>query len=106
MLNKEKIKSRLKELSSKTELLNLGAHKAQGDYVVVVPVEIQEPGITSRASQFEDRPEIGLVVSVGDNIVGIAENDVVFFGKYSTVQVTHDDIIYLIMRSEDIYCVA
>lgn len=106
MLNKEQIKLRLKELSNQTELLNLGAHKTLGDYVVVVPADIQEPGITSRASQFEDRPEVGLVVSVGTNVEEIEENDVVFFGKYSTVQVTHDDVIYLIMRVEDIYCVA
>lgn len=72
----------------------------------MVPAEIQEPGITSRAVQFEDRPEVGIVVSVGKGITDVEDGDVVFFGKYSHVQITHDDIIYLVMRVEDIYCVA
>ena len=76
-----------------------------GDYIVVVPATIKEAGITSKASQFEDRPDMGLLVSVGDNVTGMVEGDVIFFGQYSHVQVTHDDIIYLIMRSEDVYCV-
>lgn len=96
----------MKSLETKTELLSLNSHKTLGEYVVVVPAEIREPGITSRAVQFEDRPEVGLIVSVGSNIDEVKEGDIVFFGKYSHVQITHDDIIYLVMRIEDIYCVA
>lgn len=87
-------------------MLQLSNHQALGDYVIVVPAEIQETGITSRAIQFEDRPEVGIVVSAGPDVNGIQEGGVVFFGKYSHVQVTHDDVIYLIMRAEDIYLVA
>lgn len=106
MLNKQEIQTKLETIKKQTELLNLSNHKALGDYVIVVPAEIQEPGITSRATQFEDRPDIGLIVSVGTDVTSVTEGDVVFFGKYSHVQVTHDDVIYLVMRSEDIYCVA
>ncbi len=106
MLSKQEIKKQLEAIKTKTELLELSKHKALGDYVIVVPAEIQEPGITSRAVQFEDRPDIGIVVSVGPDCDSVSEGDVVFFGKYSHVQVTHDDIIFLIMRMEDIYCVA
>ena len=93
-------------MKTKTELLNLSNHKALGDYVIVVPAEIHDKGITSRAAQFEDRPEIGIIVSVGANVSEVSEGNVVFFGKYSHVQITHNDIIYLVMRIEDIYCVA
>jgi len=96
----------LEKIKTRTELLQLSNHQALCDYVIVVPAEIQEPGITSRATQFEDRPEVGVVVSVGPDASGITEGNVVFFGKYSHVQVTHDDIVYLIMRAEDIYLVA
>lgn len=107
MLNKQEIKTKLETIKTQTELLNLSQHKALGEYIIVVPAEIQEPGITSRATQFEDRPEIGLVVSVGANVAEeVSVGDVVFFGKYSHVQITHDDIVYLVMRVEDIYCVA
>lgn len=84
----------------------MNQHKTLSDYVIVVPVDIQEPGVTSRASQFEDRPEIGLVVGAGPLAEGVEIGNVVFFGRYSHVQLTHDDVIYLIMRLEDIYCIA
>lgn len=92
-------------MRNQTELLQLNQHKALGDYIVVVPAEVNEPGVTSRAVQFEDRPEIGLVISVGTDVDTITPGSVVFFGKYSHVQITHDDINYLIMRSEDVFCV-
>ena len=107
MLNKQEIKKKLESIKTQAELLNLSQHKALGEYIIVVPAEIQEPGITSRAAQFEDRPEVGLVVSVGADVKEeVSAGDVVFFGKYSHVQITHDDIVYLVMRVEDIYCVA
>lgn len=100
------MREKLKELETKTHLLNLAKHRALGDWVIVAPASIKEEGITSRAVQFEERPEVGIIVSAGPDVSGIDPGDVVFFGKYSHVQVTHDDINYLIMRQEDIYCVA
>lgn len=96
----------MEQIRKSPELLSLHNHKTLGDYVVVVPAVIDEPGITTRAAQFEDRPEVGLVVSIGDNVDDIPVGSTIFFGKYSTVQITHDDIIYNIMRREDVYCVA
>lgn len=105
MLNKEQIKLKLKELESQTELLELSRHKALGEWIIIVPAHIKEAGITSKASQFEDRPDVGILVSVGDDVDGMVAGDVVFFGRYGHTQVTHDDIPYLIMRAEDVYCV-
>jgi len=106
MLTKLEIAQKLKEIRQKTELLNLSNHTALGDFVLVVPAVIDEAGITTRARQMEDRPEIGIVTAVGEDVEHVSEGDVVFFGQYSHTQVTHDDITYLIMRSEDIYLVA
>lgn len=86
------------------ELLTLSNHKALHDYVIVVPAVIEEPGITKRSLQFEDRPDVGILVSVGDKVEDLTVGDVVFFGQYSHFQITHDDITYLIMRAEDVYC--
>jgi co-chaperonin GroES (HSP10) len=105
-MNKQQIQEKLSSLKSRTELLNLSNHKALGDYIIVVEAQIQEPGITTRAAQFEDRPEIGLIVAVGEDVDSMEVGNVVFFGKYSHIQVTHDDVSYLIMRKEDVYCVA
>lgn len=93
-------------MKQQTNLLTLSNHKALYDYVIVVPAVIDEPGIAKRSVQFEDRPDIGIVTAVGDKVEGIEVEDVVFFGQYSHFQVTHDDITYLIMRAEDIFCVA
>jgi co-chaperonin GroES (HSP10) len=96
----------LQQIENQTELLNLSSHKALGDWVIVAPANIKEQGVTSRAVKFEDRPDVGIIVSAGDLVQDLEEGDVVFFGKYSHVQVTHDEINYLVMRQEDIYCVA
>lgn len=96
----------MESLKTQTQLLELSNHAALGDYVIVVPAEIKESGITTRAQQFEDRPEIGLVVSVGQEVEDVKPGDVVFFGRYSHVQVSYEDILYLIMRIEDVYLVA
>lgn len=100
------MKEKLNNLTNQTQLLNLSSHKALGDWIIVAPASIKEEGITSRAIQFEDRPEVGLIVSVGEHVSNLEPGNVVFFGKYSTTQVTYDDITYLIMRQEDVYCVA
>ena len=105
-MGKETVKLKLKSLETKTSLLNLSQHNALGDWVIVAPAIIKEEGITSRAVQFEERPEVGVIVSAGPLVENLSPGDVVFFGKYSHVQVTHDEINYLIMRQEDIYCVA
>lgn len=93
-------------MSKKTQLLQLNNHRTLGDYLIVVPVTIEETGITTRARQYEDRPDIGLVVSVGKNVVDIPEGSIIFFGKYSQDNITHDGVQYLLIRQEDVYCVA
>lgn len=96
----------MEETSKKTELLQLNQHKAQGDYIIVVPVDIEESGITKRARQYEDRPTIGIVVSVGNQVTDIKEGDTIFFAMYANDSVTYDGVRYVIIRLEDIYCVA
>jgi len=104
-LTKEQIKKKLESVRNKPELLQLSSHETLGDHIIVVPAEIHEDGITSRVTQFEDRPEIGLVVSVGERVSKVEVGRLVFFGKYSTTQLTYDGITYLILREEDVYSV-
>lgn len=105
-MNNKLLKEKLLKIKEQTHLLNLSNSKTLGSYIIVVPAEIKESGITSRVTQFEDRPEIGLVVSIGNDVTNISVDDVVFFGKYSTVQMTFEDVTYIILREEDVYCVA
>ena len=105
-MKQEQINKKVKKIQKATNLLNLANHKALHDSVIVLPVEIEEEGITKRATKFEDRPDVGLVLSVGDEVDSMKVGDVVFFGQYSHFKVTHNKTSYLIMRAEDIYCVA
>lgn len=93
-------------MSQKTELLRLSQHKTLGDRIIVVPVEIKQTGITADIRQYEERPEIGLVVSVGGHVSEIKEGDVIFFSKYANDTVTHDGTAYIVIREEDVYCIA
>lgn len=95
----------MKSLETQTQILELSNHKTLSDYLIVVSVNINESGVTTRARQYEDRPDIGLVTSVGDKVDKIKEGDVIFFGRYSSDSVTYDGIQYLLIRQEDVYCV-
>lgn len=103
-MNKKEIQEKLGKIQESPELLTLSNHTALYDYVIVVPALIQEPGVTKQSHQFEDRPDAGLVVSVGSNVETLEVGDVVFFGPYSHFQITHDDLTYLVLRAEDIVC--
>ena len=105
-MNQEKLQNQVEKLNKQTELLNLPNHKTLHDNIIVVPLDVEEPGVTSRAVQFEDRPEIGLVVSVGPDVTGVEVGNVVFYGKYSTSQLTYAGNVYIIFKEEDVYCVA
>lgn len=104
-LTKQQIQEKLELVKNKPELLQISNHETLGNYIVVVPALIHESGITSRSTQYEDRPEIGLVVSVGDQINKVSVGSLIFFGKYSTEQLTYDGITYIILREEDVYSV-
>lgn len=107
-MNKQEILEKQKRLANSQSLLNLANHQATNDYVIVVPIEIREPGITTHVTQWEDRPNTGFVLSSGHWAAesGINPGDVVFFGEYSHTKIVHDGVTYLVMRAEDIYLVA
>lgn len=102
----KELEKKLEEVRNNPNLFTLHEHKALGDYVLVVPAEIKEAGITTRHTQFEDRPDVGIVVAVGSGVNEVKEGNVVFFGEYSHFKMVHNDITYLILREEDIICVA
>lgn len=67
-----------------------------------------------RAEQYEDKPEFGTVISVGNGKMletgervepSVKPGDVIFFGKYSTIQTSSDGEDYYIIRDEDILAV-
>lgn len=100
------MEKKLEKIRHQKELLNLPNHKILHDNIVVVGAEIEDGGISSVHRQYEDMAEVGLVVGVGDDVVNVEVGDVIFMGKYSTTKVTAGDVDYLILRWEDVICVA
>lgn len=81
------------------------------DNVFVKGVEIEERDGIIKPSQYDDKPEIGEVIKVGEgrifdngNIVPlkVKAGDTVYFNKYSTVKFNFDGEDYYVLREEDI----
>lgn len=53
-------------------------------------------------AQYEDKPEFGIVISVGDEVKNLKANDIVRFGKYSTESIRTNGEDYFIVREEDV----
>jgi len=55
--------------------------------------------------QYEDKPEFGIVISIGDEVKDIKVGDTVRFGKYSTENIRTKGQDYFIVHSEDLSAV-
>lgn len=52
-----------------------------------------------------EKPSSGRVVSVGELVQGIKENDIIHFNKYTPVEVKEHDKTYLVIKDEDVYVI-
>ena len=93
------------------EVRNLLRHKLLQDNVLIAAVDFDTEGKVYRPNQYEDKPEFGLVLSVGqgrllDSGVRVPSpvevGDFVIFGKYSSVKVRAEGVDFLFCRDEDI----
>ena len=81
------------------------------DNVFVKGISIEEKDGIVKPAQYEDKPEIGEVISVGEgrifdngNIVPlkVQAGDIVYFNKYSTTKFNFDGADYYVVREEDV----
>lgn len=79
------------------------------DNVLVLPIENEKKtsGGIYIPSTTNDMPTKGKVISVGkkDAPMEVKEGDIVVFGKYNGSEIKLDNINYLILKQEHIYCV-
>lgn len=87
--------------------------KPLGNYVLVLPVDVPDTtpsGIVLPESS-KERPNQGKVVSVGngqvtdrgENIpVQVRENQIVFFNKFSGIEMKFEGVKYLLLRESDL----
>lgn len=101
-------------VQTKPQLTDLLQHKVLHDNVLILPIEFDSGDVVVHAKSYEDKPEWGLVIAVGDGRVlpngdihssGLKENDVVLFMAYggTVVKSLGQDFIYV--RQEDIISV-
>lgn len=81
------------------------------DNILVEAIEIEEVDGVIRANSYDDKPEEGVVVSVGHGRVfesgevvplQIKEKDRVLFNKYSSTKFNLEGKEYFVVREEDI----
>jgi len=71
------------------------------DNILVKGIKIEEVDGIYNPDSYEDKPEIGEVVSVGGQVEEIKVGDTVLFNKYSTTKFNFDGVDYFVVRSED-----
>lgn len=81
------------------------------DNVLVKGITIKEKGGVLTADAYEDKPELGEVVSLGTGRIlengetlpiQIKEGDVVYFNSYSATKFNIDGDDYFVVRSDDV----
>ena len=81
------------------------------DNVLVLPCEAEEKtkGGIIIPSTAKEKPTKGKIISVGpgtkDEEMIVKEGDVVFYGKYSGREVNFNNVDYILLRQNDIYCI-
>lgn len=64
--------------------------------------ETTASGFVLATADSKERPQSGLVVSVGPDVKHIASGDTVIFKEYIPTNFTHENEDYLILKEEDI----
>lgn len=81
------------------------------DYVFVKPIEIEERDGIITPAQYDDKPELGTVIKVGQGRIFdngtivpliVKEGNIIYFNKYSTVKFNFDGEDYYVLREHDI----
>jgi len=72
------------------------------DNILVRGIKAEEVDGILNPDSYEDKPEMGIVISVGSKAKEIQVGDTVLFNKYSTTRFNLDGTDYFVVRLEDI----
>mgnify|MGYP001575259050 CR=1 FL=1 len=96
---------------SKTKNIDIKKFHILYDNVFVRGIDIEEKDGIIKPAQYEDKPEIGEVISVGEGRIfdngtivplKVQPGDIVYFNKYSTTKFNFDGSDWYAVREEDI----
>lgn len=87
----------------KNSTLYLEDFKFLGNNILVKEHKEKSATGFEKPKQRDDKPQFGLVLSVGDKIeVDVKENDIILFGKYLSEQITINGEVYYFIKDEDV----
>lgn len=98
----------------KPKPLNILDFELLSDCVMIQPVETPAVEGLVKPASYDDKPEFGLVMKVGEGkmlengtVIPLSINvgDHVYFGKYSSIKIRSNGVDYLIIRDYDIMAV-
>lgn len=94
-------------MKTKQPTNDLTKFQFRGDHVLIQairPDAVSTNGLI-KPEQYDDKPEFGKVISVGELVGDLKVGDTIFFGKYSTEQTRSLGEDYYIIRQEDVKAV-
>ena len=93
------------------EVNNLLEHEPLQDSVIILPMDFDEDDTIVNPRQYEDKPEWGIVISVGKGrtlesgevlVPEVKEGDMVVFGAYASTTVRSHGQDFFFLRAVDI----
>lgn len=105
------MKKKTTNKSEKGKSLSIETFNILYDNVLVKVVEVDMVGGIVRPQQYDDKPEVGTVVKIGEGRIfdngtviplKVKAGDIVFFNKYSVTKFNSDGFDWYIVREEDI----
>lgn len=91
-------------MATKTKATSLDISKFQllGDNVLVKALKSEGIDGLVNPEQYEDKPEYGDVIQVGDTVEKVKVGNIVLFGMYSTEKIRSAGQDYYLVHEEDI----
>lgn len=96
---------------AKQKVLKIEDFNILEENVLVKGIVVEERGGVYKPAQYDDKPELGLVIKVGTGRVlesgdslpmKIQVGDTVYFNKYSSVKINLDGSDYFVIKEHDI----
>ena len=73
---------------------------------VVEKEELTQGGLIIETDNTEAKTHVvGTVVQLGKGDFQVKEGDTIFYGKHAGIDFEHDDVVYTLLRSQDIFAV-
>ncbi len=101
----------VEKLKQNPGLRDLLSHQILNDLILIVPMDFYVEGGVVRPAQYEDKPEYGVVLKVGQGRLldsgervppSVKEGDFIIYGKYSSTVVRAEGVDFFFIHEEDI----